>query len=1467
MLLGTHPLLPFPQRQVALELHEKDLKFFQSEVHRAIQSQSFRTLTFGPTGPSLYAVNEHYIKPVTAAAGHMSWALMMNPGGLDCDLFITHAWQEDVFEFTEKVLASWPWRARHAWCCMLAIPQHLDIAALLRTPSSSPFAFALQSSKYMLVVPNRYTSVYTRLWCGYEAYLAFQSNKVIRTATPPVLRQVLCAWFRMLPALLIGIVVGLVTRMDQFRSALKLVMILKMLALLANLLSQNCGHIRICLIANHIGLASGTATVLGSNFQARFPVPPLSKELNLAVDRYARVCIVLYFLLAEGDRVNWRLEKHEAEELQNNYQGSLRHASCSYIQDEVNIRNEIGGHVDEVDKVIQVLLKAGMSSDVLREAYLQGVQVRHAGVVQLAIPLIVLGPQLLLGCWHLVGFLLLLHTGPGYATYEEGWPKPEPLWFITSLQASSIFARIGFIALLCRGSIDERCFMLNTMAKTIAPIFFVELGLLTFEAPAAFVSLVGVYHLSFVVVLAFAALGIRGTLRLPGGRCLAELFLSRVMKCDGRSVSAPPSASASSVVSTSEELSPSASEGSDSSGEEEQGEAHEQPAKTRYLRDLGITTLALSSIFLDSAGEYQGSCTTDLTSIDPNFGNKELLRELVHDAHSLGLKVVLDVQVNHACGKGLKYLGSNNNVDGVNLCVQSSVQTYWTKERGGNLNEYVRGRLGFGDALPAFLRHQSFFLRCGSAKLYRPDGKDFTKLPPENATAIEGGLLFPEIFQDDYFELNTMDPVLQELYTNMLKYWIAEADVDGYRITAASHVTADFTAYLSTHLRFYATALGKENFFIVGEVNQANTPFGGSYLGRVQGNMGPKYLPKKVQGVLEELCPYYSALSDQQPGFLSSYPLQEVYHVRESVLGYVDAMGLYKSYAQKAVNRSREALESQGQIRLALNAVESKNFRKLLSNPSQGHELWRLMVAMAWSFTWYGIPDLAQGTEQGLNGLCYRNDQEREDLQKKMEDQGIEGKVVTMIMEECNYQVLGAQTDSGFWHQDSFQGGPLRLGSAVAGVNDQMGILDHLMGAAGPHWCEDPVLDRDNEAYRMAQALIRIRRSCYALRTQLDSPAPTGEGRATQLAYWKLHDGREDMAIEEQPLGMLVVLSMIPSLEDQPDQPERKYLLPEGLEYNEGQEFVDLLHPTRTGTIVAEANGGLEAPQMLVMRVAEVRGQNFAKLNPPEVEALPSDASGGDDQHGWCVMQNGRGAMEDAVDVQGRFFAVYDGHGGSEAVSYVKEALPKLLGKEKGPDMGLRMKEAFQKADAALLDHLQRDEADVLGYPLSSGVCACIAVRDEHELAVANLGDCRALAYKGGSLIVMTKEHKPCEPCEKERLSMQGIQTTSDGYLPGGLSVSRALGDFTRSTWTKCPGLLSEPEVTVFSVDSDMEFILLASDGTRSPQAAAEALLKQAQKLKSTDNLSALVVVFRMPPAEASNSSLGRKVLLKGLDA
>ena len=144
-------------------------------------------------GPSIYTVNEQYIKPVTQQAGKMSWALMRHPDGLDCELFISHAWQEGVFEFLAKVRHSWPRSMQTAWCCMLANPQNLDISSFLQSPKTSPFAVALEASKLMLVVPNRHQSVYTRLWCSYEAYLAQEDGKTILIANSSNFSQILGA--------------------------------------------------------------------------------------------------------------------------------------------------------------------------------------------------------------------------------------------------------------------------------------------------------------------------------------------------------------------------------------------------------------------------------------------------------------------------------------------------------------------------------------------------------------------------------------------------------------------------------------------------------------------------------------------------------------------------------------------------------------------------------------------------------------------------------------------------------------------------------------------------------------------------------------------------------------------------------------------------------------------------------------------------------------------------------------------------------------------------------------------------------------------------------------------------------------------------------------------------------------------------------------------------------------------------
>eukprot|EP00439_Symbiodinium_sp_Y106_P043440 s2875_g5.t1 len=138
-----------------------------------------------------------------------------------------------------------------------------------------------------------------------------------------------------------------------------------------------------------------------------------------------------------------------------------------------------------------------------------------------------------------------------------------------------------------------------------------------------------------------------------------------------------------------------------------------------YLKQLGVTTVVLSPIFLNSAGEYHGSCTSDLSKIDPGFGSPELLRDLVQDAHALDMRVVLDVQVNHICAKGMGYT-TNPAVDSVSQCVKETEQAYWGMDRGFPLfPSQSRKEMSWGNDLPEYMRHQSFFVRCGPKAMYR----------------------------------------------------------------------------------------------------------------------------------------------------------------------------------------------------------------------------------------------------------------------------------------------------------------------------------------------------------------------------------------------------------------------------------------------------------------------------------------------------------------------------------------------------------------------------------------------------------------------------------------------------------------------------------------------------------------------------------------------------------------------------
>lgn len=70
-----------------------------------------------------------------------------------------------------------------------------------------------------------------------------------------------------------------------------------------------------------------------------------------------------------------------------------------------------------------------------------------------------------------------------------------------------------------------------------------------------------------------------------------------------------------------------------------------------YIKDLGFTAIWLNPLLENNQPEesYHGYATTDFYKVDPRFGTNEEYRELVAIARKKGLKVIMDMILNH-CG-------------------------------------------------------------------------------------------------------------------------------------------------------------------------------------------------------------------------------------------------------------------------------------------------------------------------------------------------------------------------------------------------------------------------------------------------------------------------------------------------------------------------------------------------------------------------------------------------------------------------------------------------------------------------------------------------------------------------------------------------------------------------------------------------------------------------------------------------
>ena len=166
-------------------------------------------------------------------------------------------------------------------------------------------------------------------------------------------------------------------------------------------------------------------------------------------------------------------------------------------------------------------------------------------------------------------------------------------------------------------------------------------------------------------------------------------------------------------------------------------------------------------------------------------------------------------------------------------------------------------------------------------------------------------------------------------------------------------------------------------------------------------------------------------------------------------------------------------------------------------------------------------------------------------------------------------------------------------------------------------------------------------------------------------------------------------------------------------------------------------------------------------------------------------------------------FAVFDGHGGSDASQYCCDWISSYLKYQIFLDHNLSsaMKSTFSKIDM-----------DFVRTGLSSGTTACVCViSSKNQIICANAGDSRAILIKADrSIVKLSSDHKPGTKSETKRIIDLGGKITHSGTwrVQGRLSVSRSIGD----TALK-PFVTSDPDICVYTLNDDDRYAVIASDG------------------------------------------------------
>ena len=179
-------------------------------------------------------------------------------------------------------------------------------------------------------------------------------------------------------------------------------------------------------------------------------------------------------------------------------------------------------------------------------------------------------------------------------------------------------------------------------------------------------------------------------------------------------------------------------------------------AKLDYLKELGITLIWICPIF-KSPMDDNGYDISDYYDVNPEFGTKEDLERLIKEAEKRGIKIILDLVINHTSDEHEWFLEALKNPE-------SKYRNYYIFKRGKNGLPPTNWRSHFG-------------------------GSAWEKVEGE---ADENGneMYYLHLFTKKQPDLNWENPeVRKELY-KMVNYWL-EKGIAGFRVDAINSIKKD----------------------------------------------------------------------------------------------------------------------------------------------------------------------------------------------------------------------------------------------------------------------------------------------------------------------------------------------------------------------------------------------------------------------------------------------------------------------------------------------------------------------------------------------------------------------------------------------------------------------------------------------------------------------------------------------------